>query len=53
MTEATSAGSDQPGLVVDLDGTLAMKSPTGRYEDCPVNEAVLARLLEYRVFVYA
>lgn len=48
MTEPRVGSTDVPGLVVDLDGTLAMRSPTGRYEDCPVNEQLLARLLEYR-----
>ena len=32
------------GLVIDLDGTLALESPTGDYEDCTLNEGVADRV---------
>lgn len=35
------------GVVVDLDGTIALKSPTGNYEDCLPNGPVIERLREF------
>lgn len=43
-----SLRSTRADVVVDLDGTLALESPTGDYADCPVNEPLLARLREWR-----
>ena len=51
MTADLDAGVNDvspSGIVVDLDGTLALPSPTGRYEDCPVNAPLLARLRTLR-----